>query len=704
MLVPSLPPKTRLLNRALPLIILFAAVVVFFARVLLTRAYLLPWDFPGFHLPLAMSVFDAMKGSGSVLWETTTYCGRPLFADPQAQVFYPPTILTIFVSTFFDSSWLVYWLEWALALHVFAAGAFTYLLLRKMGVSTVGALCGGLVFELGGFFASQAQHFDVIDGAAWMPLMWAAAWQLRRGFVGNWFGALAIGSAMAILAGVPQMAITAIASTVVYSVILWAFGEGRIRGVFIVLAGVLAAVGLSAIMLAPAIQLVWLSVAKYRSEWAKGGGLSPEVLVTLVWPPNREKVSDLIFCGIGGSFLAAMAVSMKNSRKFAGPFACITLLSFVWMLGTGTLFGRALWAIVPRMVQGSLYPYYAMASFCLGVAALAGIGLDRIMRWTTIQKYAVALVVGAELIAVGSGRPMNASDVQKEPGITREQIDGSTAVMQRLRDLTKGNPPARIDTHAGPLALATAAPLTRIPTANGYNPLVLERLIQVRLSFAKGYRWGAMYEVEDLASPMIDALNLRYIISRNPIAVSAGGVPKYTLRADLPGFLVFENASALPRFFLVHRIFAAGTPEEAFSAIHKPDFTPSSVAVVEQPPPPEWIARVSSFQGNAGFQELTSEESTQVLHYGATEVLLAVRTKTPGFLVTSEVHYPGWRAWIDGSEVPLYMTNGAFRGLFVPEGNHAIRMAFQPQILYFGSAVSALFACAILFISRLKTA
>src|SRR6516225_1355739 len=82
-----------ILRRGWPLILLFTAVLIFFARVLFTTHYSVPWDFRGFHLPLAMAVFDAMKGAGSVLWDPTTYCGRPLFADPQAQVFYPPTDL-----------------------------------------------------------------------------------------------------------------------------------------------------------------------------------------------------------------------------------------------------------------------------------------------------------------------------------------------------------------------------------------------------------------------------------------------------------------------------------------------------------------------------------------------------------------------------------------------------------------------------------
>ena len=60
------------------------------------------------------------------------------------------------------------------------------------------------------------------------------------------------------------------------------------------------------------------------------------------------------------------------------------------------------------------------------------------------------------------------------------------------------------------------------------NPLALERLIQARLSFAKGYRWGAWYEVENLASPMIDALNIRYILAGKPISTVVNGTTRYS--------------------------------------------------------------------------------------------------------------------------------------------------------------------------------
>ena len=646
-----------------PLALLLAAVLVFFARVLFTTRYVIPWDFRGFHLPLAMAVFDAMKGTGSVLWDTTTYCGRPLFADPTAQVFYLPTDFTIWISTLAGSSRLAWLLEWELVLHVFAAGAFTYLLLRRMAVSRAAALCGGLVFELGGFFASQTQHMGAVEGAAWIPLMWAAVWELRRAWSGRWFGALSIATAMVILAGFPAMMSTAIVSTVLLAAML------SVRRAGPALCGIALGLGLSAILLIPAAQLTLLSVAKYRTDWFTGWGLPKGSFLSLVAPPSHATPSDLIYCGIGGVVLALIGAV----RKSALPFAVVTALGAIWMAGTATVLGQAVWAITPKLAKGSLYPLYGSAAFCLGVAVLAGLGLDRIPRISVGFQYAIAVLVAADLIVVGWHRPMNAFDSRQEAGITREQIDGSPATLACLRDLVNGRELARFDTHATSASWATTAPLSLLPIAGGYNALVLERLMQVRLAFVKGERWGAWYEVDDPASPMLDALNVRYVISGKPMSAA-----KLQLRTEIPGYCVYENRAALPRFWLVHQVRRAVTAEEAFREIRRPDFRPAEIAVVEGAGP----AEVSG--------QAASGEEVRVQRYGAREVALDVTTKSAAFLATSEVQYAGWRAWIDDREVPIAMTNGAFRGLFVPAGKHRVRFRFAPPILLAGAGVSGL--------------
>ena len=48
--------------------------------------------------------------------------------------------------------------------------------------------------------------------------------------------------------------------------------------------------------------------------------------------------------------------------------------------------------------------------------------------------------------------------------------------------------------------------------------------------------------------------------------------------------------------------------------------------------------------------------------YGLQQVRLSVESERPAYLVTSETHYPGWRAYVDGRPQPIYYTNVAFRG------------------------------------------
>jgi uncharacterized membrane protein YfhO len=80
----------------------------------------------------------------------------------------------------------------------------------------------------------------------------------------------------------------------------------------------------------------------------------------------------------------------------------------------------------------------------------------------------------------------------------------------------------------------------------------------------------------------------------------------------------------------------------------------------------------------------------RVLSYTPRRVALELEASAPAFLVTSETHYPGWRAFLDGRQCPIYYTNVAFRGLPVPAGRHQVRFEFAPSILWFSLALTAL--------------
>ena len=163
------------------------------------------------------------------------------------------------------------------------------------------------------------------------------------------------------------------------------------------------------------------------------------------------------------------------------------------------------------------------------------------------------MLIAVDLLAVGSGRPFNVSSTAAEPGMTRDSIDGSREFAARLRSLTGAvTPPYRFDTADASYSWASSAALLELPTANGCDPLAPERVIQVRLSFAPGARWGTCYQVVDAASPVLRLIGARYLISR-----AAVNAPDFRPAGEFVGYRIFENPRALPRFFLTGRVRVA---------------------------------------------------------------------------------------------------------------------------------------------------
>jgi hypothetical protein len=658
-----------------PYLVLLAEVLLFFRLVLFGDGYAIPWDHRSFHLPMATFIADSLRRGEFPLWDPYTYCGRAFFANIQTQVFYPPAILAILISNWFGPQTLLTALNWQLVLHVFLAGVFTYCLLLRLGLSRWAALAGASVYQLGGFFASQAQHLVVVNSGAWLPLAWLAVIELHHRITWRWAGVLAFALAMSILAGFPAVAVV-----VVLSSLLLAIGLGRAKTVAAVMAASAWAGLLAAIQLLPTLQLHGLSIAKYRTDWlAAGGGLPLASLISLAYP-NYYGIFDLktykgpweptylyLYCSLAGLLLALAAALIRRTRV-SNLFTALTVISAFCMLGASTPVGRVTYRMLPAAIRNGLHPEFAMPAFVLGVAVLAGFGVHRFFQ-RPLPGYTITAVIVLDLILTGSGRPMNAIAIEQDPAVTSEAFGGSRELLQGVRRLSALDmPPARIDTRNGGMPWAMSAPVTRVPSANGNDPLALERIIQARLAFCKGERWGRYYEVGSLDSPVLDLMNVRWLLSNGPIEH-----PRWRKFADLPGTEVYENTTVLPRFFLVSGRRRVAGMNEAAAALRDPAFDPRRVAIVES--------------GEAG---VGGTGTVRTLRYEPNRLELEVEAAGAAFLVTSEAYYPGWRAWIDDQPRPLVMTNAAFRGLAVPAGRHTVRMEFAPSILWQGALFSAL--------------
>jgi hypothetical protein len=59
-----------------------------------------------------------------------------------------------------------------------------------------------------------------------------------------------------------------------------------------------------------------------------------------------------------------------------------------------------------------------------------------------------------------------------------------------------------------------------------------------------------------------------------------------------------------------------------------------------------------------------------------------------GWIVISDVWYPGWRAYLDGELAPILRANYLFRAVSTPGGAHRLVMIYQPTSFWAGMAIS----------------
>jgi hypothetical protein len=160
-------------------------------------------------------------------------------------------------------------------------------------------------------------------------------------------------------------------------------------------------------------------------------------------------------------------------------------------------------------------------------------------------------------------------------------------------------------------------------------------------------------------------LNIRYLTYNARIALPGFSVANQTDRA-----IILQNDEVLPKAWFVSDVQHAATAREAIAMLNDPQLDVATTAIVE---------------GAAGQllpASADSQATVQVTAYSPHRIALETRRNTDGFLVLSEVYYaPGWKAFVNGTETPIFKTNYVLRGLVVPAGEQSVELTFEPEWL-----------------------
>jgi hypothetical protein len=676
-----------------------AQALIFFRYALFVPGYAIPWDLRNLHLPHAYLYADSLAEGHLPLWDPFTYCGRPELANIQAATLYPSMPVVAALGLIFGRDTLLDWLCWNVALHVALAGLGTWALLRALGVSRAAAYFGATTYELCGFFAAHAEHLGAVMVAAWLPValwcvvrLFSAAQAIRlRPTTHSLLLAAVI--ALMVLAGLAPLAAVAVAACFGLGLLLKVFAGGRWGLIGAIAGATLGGAALSAAQWWPTYQLTNLSVAQFRTDWLRTGGGVPWTALVSLLLPNRYRVFDAalyrqpadvtfmyLYAGMLGLAFVVLGLLLAVRDPLCRVFSVLAAAGALAMLGDTTPVGRAVLSALPVKVRIGLHPELSGPVLMVSLAVLAGLALHRIAG-NRRAAWVLGVVAAVDLIAVSSGRRMNAVRLADEPGVSRAAFDGNRELLAALQRMTgRTHPPSRIDTYDDSDEWANSAPTTRLYTANGQDVMAVYRTMQARLAFTKGERWGAYYQVGDPRSPVLGLMNVRYLLSRQPIPEEKLAASPFREEMLLAGHHVYANRTTLPRFFLVGRVRPVAGMAEAVAQLKSAEFDPAGEAIVE------------------GAAALTVEDAAGtvvVREYGLDRLTLDVTAGRPAYLVTSETGYPGWEAWVDRKPQPIFTTNVVFRGMPVPAGRHIITMRFIASGVW--TAISASAVCWIIW-------
>jgi hypothetical protein len=153
--------------------------------------------------------------------------------------------------------------------------------------------------------------------------------------------------------------------------------------------------------------------------------------------------------------------------------------------------------------------------------------------------------------------------------------------------------------------------------------------------------------------------------------------------------IVYERESDLPHVWIVHDVRPVdrgqALPLRASGAVD-----PYRTALIEGSPPE------TAQPGDS------AAESATVEAYEPDRITIAARAAAPGLLVVSDIYASGWRAFVDGREVPVLATDHALRGIPLPAGLHTVEVRYDPISLRIGLIVTAVTLAAMLVVMMMR--
>jgi len=732
-------------NDAVMLGLLALATVGFFWRLLLTADVWMPaggGDLASFLYPVYRFAAQSIKAGHLPLWNPYLYGGAPFAGDNQSGLFYPLNLTLSLLAPDVDYRAM----ELMAVVHFYLAGVCAYIGLRFIGRKPLrrwAAMSGAAAFMFSDLFVTHFGNLNMIAAAAWLPLVFCLFRRALDEEQTSWAVGAGVFLGVAALAGhVQPLLYTILALGLYFLYHVWGQWKSRLggllRAVSLASLTMIVAFGVAAPALLPNYEMSRLTLRRELTyEQASQYSLPPVALVGLLvpgifgrgpsgfWGPwPRVEVG---YVGILPLLLAGLALLMRRD-SLTHFLAILGVVSLFLALGDFTVLHGWLCRLVPGFAM-----LRAPARFCylldFALAALAALGLDVVLQpiprharsiWRKVLRVSPALWFGAAMVALPLGYATLIYSQGRSGEMLSRLLGGLSGVVFALVMVGLGVTLLYLRGHrrAPGRALGVAFFLLIVfdlaslgahtelehndPTLGFEHPEAVAFLKSDFDSYRIDTRTGVwdvwqpnlslMHSISDVwgiynplvladfdryweglgsrSTPLYDFLNTKYVVGHKDVVLDW---EKFELAFDGdPDVNIYQNTRVLPRAFVVHEAWSATDHEQAFAAIQRADFDPASMVVVE---------------GEGALEpQMGATSEARIVSYSNGEIEVQVSATDPGYLVLSEVYYPGWRVEVDGNPAELKRANYIFRAVAVLSGAHRVRFYFRSTTCVLGVA------------------
>ena len=394
----------------------------------------------------------------------------------------------------------------------------------------------------------------------------------------------------------------------------------------------------------------WISLLTWGTFWA-GIALLGALLVILVAPQPFIPLAD-----------RALASLEKAQEAFSSGQM---LLSYEWLNLLILALMLAASGIVLRVSRCPIYlPFRRL----------------RIPLWQLLAVVTVAL----DLLVFGWGF---------NPAAAPSWLEFTPPSIEFLKERAAEEEPWRLTTYRPPGSTKTLNP--NIPwyhglqDVRGYDSIIPAQYVEyMRAIEPQGEllynQIAPIYGVENLSSPLIDLLGVRYVMTE-------GEIPNPDYEVVYQGEVtIYENTDALPRAFALPNAEVV-SPDEMAGRLDT--LNPRELLLLDRDTMPDGQYPTSHAQWPL--------QPATVVTYAPNAVFVDVEMPGPGWLLLADSYFPGWKAYRsepggqppvpdpkyeppDETELAIVRSDGNFRVVYLEAGAHRVRFKYTPMSFKLG--------------------